>query len=76
LECRWRVDGEGRFVLEVVVPPNSWARVVLPGDADGEDGGKWVGSGRWTFEARVDVRVGWPPKALGPPMFELEDTFV
>ncbi|KAJ5875248.1 uncharacterized protein N7473_012595 [Penicillium subrubescens] len=78
LECRWKIEerGGGRFVLEVVVPPNSWARVVLPGDADGEGGGRWVGSGRYTFETRVDVRIGWPPKALGPPMFELEDTFV
>lgn len=73
LECEWRVEGE-RVVVGVVVPPNSWARVVLPGD--GDDGGVWVGSGRYTFETMFDSRVGWPPKALGPPMFELEDTFV
>jgi alpha-L-rhamnosidase len=73
LECRWKVEG-GRFEMEVVVPPNSWARVVVPGD--GYEEGRWVGSGRYTFESRFDSQVGWPPKALGPPMFQLEDTFV
>jgi alpha-L-rhamnosidase len=73
LECSWEVKG-GRFKMEVVVPPNSWARVVVPGEGDGE--GRWVGSGRYTFESRFDSQVDWPPKGLGPPMFALEDTFV
>ncbi|KAL4996588.1 bacterial alpha-L-rhamnosidase-domain-containing protein [Aspergillus recurvatus] len=74
LECRWEVKDSDRFKLELVVPPNSTAMVVLPGDQDQD--GKVVGSGRWTFEKTFDARVGWPPKALVPPMFEPENTFV
>ncbi|KAL4937304.1 bacterial alpha-L-rhamnosidase, partial [Aspergillus oleicola] len=72
LECKWEVKDGDQFRLELVVPPNSEARVVLPGGNEE----KVVGSGRYTFEKRFDSRVGWPPKALVPPMFEAEDTFV
>ncbi|KAL6228880.1 hypothetical protein BDW75DRAFT_226091 [Aspergillus navahoensis] len=74
LECRWEVKDGDQFKLELVVPPNSTAMVVLPGDRDQD--GKVVGSGRWAFETMFDARAGWPPKALVPPMFEPEDTFV
>ncbi|KAL4934277.1 glycoside hydrolase family 78 protein [Aspergillus undulatus] len=74
LECRWEVKDGDRFRLELVVPPNSEAMVVLPGG--GREEGKVVGSGRYTFETTFDSQAGWPPKALVPPMFELEDTFV
>ncbi|KAJ5630397.1 uncharacterized protein N7484_010497 [Penicillium longicatenatum] len=71
LECSW-VLVDQCFKLLLVVPPNSRAKVVLPGDESEE----WVGSGRYTFETKFDSQVGWPPKALVPPMFHPEDSFV
>ncbi|KAL4949414.1 bacterial alpha-L-rhamnosidase-domain-containing protein [Aspergillus filifer] len=73
VECRWEVKDGDQFKLDLVVPPNSTARVMLPGDGEEE---KVVGSGRYTFEKGFDAQAGWPPKALVPPMFEAEDTFV
>ncbi|KAL2820603.1 bacterial alpha-L-rhamnosidase-domain-containing protein [Aspergillus granulosus] len=72
LESRWEVKDGDKFSLELIVPPNSSAKVVLPG---GEDE-KVVGSGRYTFETIYNSQVGWPPKAQVPPMFPPEDTFV
>ncbi|KAL4970557.1 bacterial alpha-L-rhamnosidase-domain-containing protein [Aspergillus stella-maris] len=74
VEIKWEVKEGDQFKLELIVPPNSMARVILPGDEEEEE--KVVGSGRYTFEKRFDSRDGWPPKALVPPMFEAEDTFV
>ncbi|EPS31496.1 putative alpha-L-rhamnosidase [Penicillium oxalicum 114-2] len=65
LECRWKIVW-GKFELEVMVPPNSWARVVLPGE--GAQGGHWVGSGTWTFETWFDSQIGWPPQELSAPI--------
>ncbi|KAF7712798.1 Alpha-L-rhamnosidase [Penicillium ucsense] len=65
LECRWKIVW-GKFDLEVVVPPNSWARVVLPGED--VQGGRWIGSGSWTFETWFDSQIGWPPQELRPPI--------
>ncbi|KAJ5698652.1 hypothetical protein N7462_000657 [Penicillium macrosclerotiorum] len=74
LECRWKIEG-GVLRLEVVVPPSSRANIILPGGAaDGK--GEWVGSGRYTFELEFDSQVGWPPKPLVPPMWEVEDSYV
>ncbi|KAL4806574.1 bacterial alpha-L-rhamnosidase-domain-containing protein [Aspergillus unguis] len=72
LEVRWEVKDGDQFRLELVVPPNSTAKVVLPGGNEA----KVVGSGRCTFEKTFDYQAGWPPKALVPPMFEPKDTFV
>ncbi|KAJ5887274.1 hypothetical protein N7504_011321 [Penicillium tannophilum] len=71
LECSW-VLADQCFKLQLVVPPNSRAKVVLPGNKDK----KWIGSGQYTFETKFDSQVGWPPKALVPPMFHPEDSFV
>ncbi|KAL3445306.1 bacterial alpha-L-rhamnosidase-domain-containing protein [Aspergillus insuetus] len=72
LEARWGVSDGDQFKLELVVPPNSSAKVVLPGSEDE----KVVGSGRYTFETTYNSQVGWPPKAQVPPMFPPEDSFV
>ncbi|KAL2823371.1 bacterial alpha-L-rhamnosidase-domain-containing protein [Aspergillus cavernicola] len=72
LGSRWEIKDCDQFRLELVVPPNSTARVVLPGTEDE----KLVGSGRYTFETTFNSQVGWPPKAQVPPMFEAEDSFV
>ncbi|KAJ5765734.1 hypothetical protein N7520_005293 [Penicillium odoratum] len=71
LECGWVLDGQ-QFTLTVVIPPNCKAKIVLPG----EEGEERVGSGRYKFETTFDSQVGWPPKALVPPMFKSEDSFV
>ncbi|KAJ5936260.1 hypothetical protein N7454_005558 [Penicillium verhagenii] len=72
LECRWVIVDQC-FKLEVIVPPNSKARIVLPGELKEEI---LVGSGNYSFSTQFDARVGWPPKALVPPMFHPEDSFV
>ncbi|CAG8178313.1 unnamed protein product [Penicillium salamii] len=74
LECRWEIRQSSEFHLEVIVPPNSKARVVLPSHS-GEKS-QWIGSGRHEFSTTFDSQVDWPPKALLPPMFEAEDSFV
>lgn len=77
LECRWRVEEGEAFWLEVVIPPNSTACVVLPVDeqtADHSvDDGRWVGSGRYSFSCKFDARLGWPPKPITSPIREPED---
>ncbi|KAL3468065.1 bacterial alpha-L-rhamnosidase-domain-containing protein [Aspergillus heterothallicus] len=72
LESRWEVKDGDKFKLKLAVPPNSSAKVNLPG---GEEE-KTVGSGRYTFEATYNSQVGWPPKAQVPPIFEQKDTFI
>ncbi len=52
----WRVEGEN-FFLEVQIPPNSRACVVLPG----VQGTTEVSSGRYTFHC-VYIEPEWPPK--------------
>jgi alpha-L-rhamnosidase len=76
LECRWAVKNGDKFRLEVVVPPNSMAKVILPCGVSEVENVKWIGSGRFTFEKTFNSQDGWPPKALVPPMFEPDDTFV
>lgn len=45
VECAWEVHNNEEFVLDLVVPPNSRALVVLPNDNEE----LWVGSGRHSF---------------------------
>ncbi|KAL4914916.1 bacterial alpha-L-rhamnosidase-domain-containing protein [Aspergillus aurantiobrunneus] len=72
LEARWEVKDGDQFRLKLKVPPNSTAKVVLPGDESVLN----IGSGQYTFEKTFDSQAGWPPKAQVPPVFEPEDTFV
>ncbi|KAJ5338260.1 hypothetical protein N7452_004988 [Penicillium brevicompactum] len=75
LECRWEVKDGSAFHLEVIIPPNSKARVILPSQS-GEEDGQWIGSGKYGFTTTFHSQADWPPKALLPPMFESEDSFV
>ena len=75
LECRWEMKLRNEFHLKVIVPPNSKARVILPSQS-GEENAQWIGSGRYEFRKIFDSQAEWPPKALVPPMFEAEDSFV
>ncbi|KJK65254.1 alpha-L-rhamnosidase [Aspergillus parasiticus SU-1] len=81
IECRWAFDAaEDRFSLDLLVPPNSRALVILPSEerwekrvalkADDEDG-TWIGSGHHQFSCRWSVgshRGEWPPKPIIPIM--------
>jgi alpha-L-rhamnosidase len=64
VECKWRIVEEGkRFEVDVLVPPNSEAVVVLPGEEEGKGNGKErrvVGSGRHHFECAYEAPK-WPP---------------
>ena len=65
LESRWEITNGDRFVLDVLVPANSRAQVILPheqGAQDTADAGRWVGSGRYRFEGSWDSAKDWPPK--------------
>ncbi|KAE8151846.1 bacterial alpha-L-rhamnosidase-domain-containing protein [Aspergillus avenaceus] len=79
VECRWSFDAaDDRFNLDLLVPPNSRALVILPSEErwkdrglQSGDEGTWVGSGyhrysyRWSGES---YRSGWPPKPIIPIM--------
>lgn len=75
LECRWEVKEGSAFHLEAIVPPNSKAHVILPRHS-GDENSQWVGSGKHEFATTFDSQTDWPPKALLPPMFESEDSFI
>jgi len=56
IESHWKREGE-RFVLDVMVPPNTTAEVVLP---DGSS--RFVGSGKHSFSCRWQTFTPSPPK--------------
>ncbi|KAF5008875.1 hypothetical protein FDECE_4899 [Fusarium decemcellulare] len=79
VRCAWRLfDQRGdetearRFELDVVIPPNSSARVTLPCDwktdasAEREEVYQIVGSGSHKFSCDF-VPAEWPPRPLLPP---------
>jgi alpha-L-rhamnosidase len=80
LECRWRIYPEdNQFRLELLVPPNSSALVILPSEQhrqtrrelDISRDGTWIGSGRHHFSCQWDAssyRYGWPPNPIIPIM--------
>ncbi len=53
------------FELALTVPPNSKARVVLPGATVAESGPRTVGSGKHTFRCRYEA-APWPPRSFLP----------
>jgi alpha-L-rhamnosidase len=69
VECKWALsEGKegGVFKMELVVPLNSKAWVILPSEKSDGDGFE-VGSGKYTFECTY-VAQEWPPKAVNPYM--------
>jgi alpha-L-rhamnosidase len=80
LECRWRIHPEdNQFRLELLVPPNSSALVILPSEQhrqtrhelDTNRDGAWIGSGSYHFSCQWDASsycYGWPPKPIIPIM--------
>ena len=64
VRCKWAIE-RGRFKLELTVPPNAVAKLVLPtGDALGdeeESKSELVGSGEHRFECGFAPAGPWPP---------------
>lgn len=68
IECQWRIEATvsgNMFVLQVVVPPNTTACIVLPSQK--KDDGVFVGSGRHDFTVEHISDDRWPPKPIHPP---------
>lgn len=69
VECKWvlkETEAGDVFDMQLVVPPNTKAWIVLP-DIRGEDGGLEVGSGKYTFSTQYPA-TEWPPTAVIPFM--------
>lgn len=64
----WKLDGPGRFRMQLIIPPNSTAYVILPdrqqhdGDTSTEQGIQFA-SGEYEIYCDYIPRA-WPPKAL------------
>jgi len=54
-ECKWRIE-DSKFKVDIKVPPNTTARVQLPG-IDEE-----VGSGSKSYTVVWEADPSWPPK--------------
>jgi alpha-L-rhamnosidase len=61
VQCEWKLEGE-QVVIDIVVPPNSAAEVLLPGNSDTI----LVGSGKHSFRATSYKPKPWPPKPVYP----------
>lgn len=58
-KCAWKIAGD-RLKIDITVPPNATARVILPGDEHNE---AILGSGSRSFEVKWKQDPRWPPKA-------------
>jgi alpha-L-rhamnosidase len=73
IECSWSISEAGtKFHLDLMVPPNSSAWVILPNEQKKaikeEEKGHWVSSGRHFFDIEI-MPAPWPPKAIMPPFW-------
>ncbi|WWD19381.1 hypothetical protein CI109_103841 [Kwoniella shandongensis] len=72
--CDWKIEGD-KLKVEVEVPPNATARVVL-GNGEGKVD-KEVGSGKRSYEVEWKGDERWPPKGIpGPQSIPIADEFV
>jgi alpha-L-rhamnosidase len=68
--CEWIIEN-GQFKVEVEVPPNATAKVILPGMEE------VVGSGVSKFEVQWEEDKRWPPKAIpGPSSVQAKDEYI
>ncbi|CAK7232439.1 hypothetical protein SEUCBS140593_008260 [Sporothrix eucalyptigena] len=82
VESKWSITDGDKFVLDVLVPANTRALVILPHErtaaTEGQDGrvptgqGRWVGSGRHHYESTWSNLTDWPPAPL-PGLFDMFD---
>ncbi|KAF7557626.1 hypothetical protein G7Z17_g589 [Cylindrodendrum hubeiense] len=68
VRCEWVLDGDGKFKMQLEVPPNTKALVVLPSDTESNTGddereGTIVGSGLHTFDSTFNAGQ-WPPNPI------------
>ncbi|KAH8724381.1 bacterial alpha-L-rhamnosidase domain protein [Phaeosphaeriaceae sp. PMI808] len=69
ITVRWEIkDNNKLFWIRVLVPPNTTAKVRLPGTEEV----KFVGSGTFEWEAPYEAEE-WPPRAIYPPMMTPAD---
>lgn len=69
ISCEW-VIVDGHLQVELQVPPNATASVVLPGETNE------VGSGQHSFKVKWQRDEAWPPKVIQPFMARrLKDEF-
>ena len=64
IDVKWKVKTDGKFWIEVIVPPNTKAHVQLPGD---EGVKAIVGSGVHTWEVDLIADESWPPEPIIAP---------
>lgn len=69
----WEVTDGNTFSLDLEVPPNTKALVLLPGD--GDDAEKWVGSGRYSFSVPY-VAAPWPPRPIRDFLGDPKEEFI
>ena len=63
IRCQWHLDGDS-FSLDVTIPPNTTAVVIMPG----EEVKKRIGAGQHVFTSTVTLQL-WPPEAIMPPFW-------
>ena len=56
--CEWKIVGDAELIVDIVVPPNTTARVVLPGVDE------TVGSGERRFVVAWKSDPSWPPSPI------------
>lgn len=68
--CEWVIEVD-KLKVEIEVPPNARARVILPGLEEE------VGSGVRKYEVQWEEDVRWPPRAIpGPGSVQPKDDFI
>lgn len=63
IDVRWSLPDGKRLKLSVVVPLNTEALVVLPGQ-EGAGEGSWVGSGHHEYDVSYEGPGKWPPRSM------------
>jgi alpha-L-rhamnosidase len=68
VKCEWRLEEDGRFSMDVEIPPNSYGLVTLPCElrrkvSEDVETSRRVGSGKHHFECQYDAD-DWPPTTL------------
>lgn len=69
IRCSWRLENGTKFTMDLVVPPNSSARVILPSwwrtslSEMKPEQSTTVGSGKHHFSCDIDLDE-WPPKSI------------
>lgn len=63
IAVKWNLSEGQKLQLNVYVPPNTEALVVLPGQKD-DDKGTWVGSGPHIYDVSYEGPGKWPPRSM------------